>query len=84
MYGERLQINPGSATGAYSALTPEANPSFVLMDIDGAKVGPRGGGRLLAPFCAWFARPFWHAPARVRRGAPLCRAALPCLREAPL
>ncbi|GBF88662.1 vacuolar sorting-associated protein [Raphidocelis subcapitata] len=37
MYGERLQINPGSATGAYSALTPDAKPSFVLMDIDGAK-----------------------------------------------
>ena len=38
MYGERLQINPGSATGAYSSITPEAKPSFVLMDIDGSKV----------------------------------------------
>lgn len=37
MYGERLQINPGSATGAYSGLTPEVRPSFVLMDVDGAK-----------------------------------------------
>jgi vacuolar protein sorting-associated protein 29 len=39
MYGERLQINPGSATGAYSSLNAEVRPSFVLMDVDGAKVG---------------------------------------------
>ncbi|KIZ05006.1 Vacuolar protein sorting-associated protein 29 [Monoraphidium neglectum] len=37
MYGERLQINPGSATGAYSSLNAEVGPSFVLMDVDGAK-----------------------------------------------
>lgn len=28
-------INPGSATGAYSSITYDVNPSFVLMDIDG-------------------------------------------------
>jgi predicted phosphodiesterase len=39
VYGERLQINPGSATGAYSSLTPDVKPSFVLMDVDGSKVG---------------------------------------------
>ena len=43
MYGERLQINPGSATGAYSSLTPDVRPSFVLMDVDGAKVGDACG-----------------------------------------
>lgn len=43
MYGERLQINPGSATGAYSGLTPDVRPSFVLMDVDGTKV--RGARR---------------------------------------
>ena len=31
-------INPGSATGAYSTTTPDAQPSFVLMDIDGSRV----------------------------------------------
>ena len=36
-------INPGSATGAYSTVTPHPTPSFVLMDIDGPKVRwPRG------------------------------------------
>ena len=34
----RLLVNPGSATGAYSSLTYEVNPSFVLMDIDGDRV----------------------------------------------
>lgn len=34
----RLVINPGSATGAYSPVTLDANPSFVLMDIDGLRV----------------------------------------------
>ena len=28
-------INPGSATGAYSSINQDVNPSFVLMDIDG-------------------------------------------------
>ncbi|KAJ6893788.1 hypothetical protein NC652_027763 [Populus alba x Populus x berolinensis] len=31
-------INPGFATGAYSNITYDANPSFVLMDIDGLRV----------------------------------------------
>jgi len=31
-------LNPGSATGAYSGLTPDAIPSFVLMDIRGPKL----------------------------------------------
>lgn len=31
-------INPGSATGAYSSITCDVNPSFVLMDIDGLRV----------------------------------------------
>eukprot|EP00245_Coleochaete_scutata_P006274 TRINITY_DN2055_c0_g2_i1.p1 TRINITY_DN2055_c0_g2~~TRINITY_DN2055_c0_g2_i1.p1 ORF type:complete len:191 (-),score=47.06 TRINITY_DN2055_c0_g2_i1:382-954(-) len=34
----RLMINPGSATGAYSSITNEGNPSFVLLDIDGLRV----------------------------------------------
>eukprot|EP00884_Botryococcus_braunii_P010926 jgi/Botrbrau1/19835/Bobra.0124s0072.1 len=34
---DRLLINPGSATGAYSTMTMDVKPSFVLMDIDGAK-----------------------------------------------
>lgn len=34
----RLLLNPGSATGAYSSLGIEANPSFVLMDVDGPRV----------------------------------------------
>ncbi|KAF6263100.1 subunit of retromer complex [Scenedesmus sp. NREL 46B-D3] len=36
-YEELLQINPGSATGAYSTLTGSMQPSFVLMDLDGSK-----------------------------------------------
>ena len=39
-----LQINPGSATGAYSTFSNTVVPSFVLLDLDGSKVG-RGGGR---------------------------------------
>ncbi|KAL3828537.1 hypothetical protein ACJIZ3_017339 [Penstemon smallii] len=31
-------INPGSATGAFSSMTYDVNPSFVLMDIDGLRV----------------------------------------------
>ncbi|CAL5325089.1 unnamed protein product [Camellia sinensis] len=31
-------INPGSATGAYSSITYDVNPSFMLMDIDGLRV----------------------------------------------
>eukprot|EP00877_Chromochloris_zofingiensis_P005451 jgi/Chrzof1/14907/Cz09g20080.t1 len=37
MYEDRLQINPGSATGAYSTITEDVKPSFVLMDLDGDK-----------------------------------------------
>lgn len=31
-------INPGSASGAYSSITYDVNPSFVLMDIDALRV----------------------------------------------
>ena len=31
-------INPGSITGAYSALKSDVTPSFILMAIQGAKV----------------------------------------------
>eukprot|EP00123_Amoebidium_parasiticum_P003931 comp15240_c1_seq1/m.12004 comp15240_c1_seq1/g.12004 ORF comp15240_c1_seq1/g.12004 comp15240_c1_seq1/m.12004 type:complete len:184 (-) comp15240_c1_seq1:480-1031(-) len=34
----KLFINPGSATGAFSTLTSDVTPSFVLMDIQGANV----------------------------------------------
>ena len=37
-YEDRFLINPGSATGAYSTITPDSNPSFVLMDINASKV----------------------------------------------
>ncbi|EFN60021.1 hypothetical protein CHLNCDRAFT_133211 [Chlorella variabilis] len=33
----RLVISTGSATGAYSAVTPHPTPSFALMDVDGGK-----------------------------------------------
>ncbi|GAB4814894.1 hypothetical protein N2152v2_001940 [Parachlorella kessleri] len=36
-YEDRFVINPGSATGAYSTVTKQPTPSFVLMDIDGIK-----------------------------------------------
>lgn len=31
-------INPGSITGAYSTLTPDVTPSFILLAIQGPKV----------------------------------------------
>ena len=31
-------INPGSATGAYSACDGDVTPSFVLMDVQGTKI----------------------------------------------
>nr|WCZ58431.1 vacuolar protein sorting-associated protein 29 [Paratrimastix eleionoma] len=34
----RFIINPGSATGAFSTTTPNAIPTFVLMDIQGPKI----------------------------------------------
>lgn len=36
-YEGRFLINPGSVTGAYSNVTEDVKPSFVLMDIDGPK-----------------------------------------------
>jgi hypothetical protein len=49
IYEDRLQINPGSASGSYSTFSKAVQPSFVLMDLDGSKVGHlcgegRGGG----------------------------------------
>jgi vacuolar protein sorting-associated protein 29 len=38
-YEDRLVISTGSATGAYSSVTPDPTPSFALMDVDGSKVG---------------------------------------------
>ncbi|GAX81863.1 hypothetical protein CEUSTIGMA_g9291.t1 [Chlamydomonas eustigma] len=35
--GSGLQINPGSATGAYSTCRNTVTPSFVLLDLDGSK-----------------------------------------------
>jgi hypothetical protein len=37
----KCYINPGSLTGAYSPLRATSRPSFVLMDVDGARVRPR-------------------------------------------
>ncbi|KAL1925627.1 uncharacterized protein VTP21DRAFT_510 [Calcarisporiella thermophila] len=37
-YEGKFFINPGSATGAYSALGGETTPSFVLLDIQGSVV----------------------------------------------
>jgi len=37
-YEDRLFINPGSATGAYSPLRATTRPSFVLMDVDGQRL----------------------------------------------
>ena len=34
-YDGKYFINPGSATGAYSALSPSVNPSFILMATTG-------------------------------------------------
>lgn len=36
-YEDRLQINPGSATGAYTPFNAHVNPSFVLMDLENNK-----------------------------------------------
>ena len=35
---DRFLINPGSATGAFSSVTENTRPSFVLMDMDAGKV----------------------------------------------
>ena len=37
-YEDRLLVNAGSATGAYSPVTPDARPSFLIMDIDGPRI----------------------------------------------
>ena len=37
-FEQRYLLNPGSATGAYSSITRNPKPSFLLMDIDGPKV----------------------------------------------
>jgi len=37
-YNKKIFINPGSATGAYSCLTDEVIPTFVLIDIEGNHV----------------------------------------------
>ncbi|XP_022668883.1 vacuolar protein sorting-associated protein 29-like [Varroa jacobsoni] len=37
-HGGRFFINPGSATGTYSALESDATPSFALMDIQSSNV----------------------------------------------
>ncbi len=31
-------MNPGSATGAFSSITYDVSPSFVIMDVDNARV----------------------------------------------
>eukprot|EP00004_Rigifila_ramosa_P011615 TRINITY_DN248_c2_g1_i1.p1 TRINITY_DN248_c2_g1~~TRINITY_DN248_c2_g1_i1.p1 ORF type:complete len:195 (+),score=42.27 TRINITY_DN248_c2_g1_i1:26-586(+) len=37
-YQGKFFLNPGTATGAYSGLSTEVHPSFVLMDIQGSNV----------------------------------------------
>eukprot|EP01117_Protostelium_nocturnum_P003090 TRINITY_DN14032_c0_g1_i1.p1 TRINITY_DN14032_c0_g1~~TRINITY_DN14032_c0_g1_i1.p1 ORF type:complete len:185 (-),score=39.42 TRINITY_DN14032_c0_g1_i1:229-783(-) len=37
-YQKKFFINPGSATGAFSSLTEETIPTFVLMDVQGSHV----------------------------------------------
>lgn len=37
-HDDRLLMNPGSATGAYSIYTDAVIPSFMLLDISGSKV----------------------------------------------
>lgn len=37
-YEDKFFINPGSATGAYSGMTSDVIPTFVLMDIQGTSV----------------------------------------------
>ena len=34
----KLAHRQGSATGAFSSISPQVRPSFVLMDVDGARV----------------------------------------------
>eukprot|EP00030_Apusomonadida_sp_AF-17_P000385 a174388_1457.p2 GENE.a174388_1457~~a174388_1457.p2 ORF type:complete len:202 (+),score=76.84 a174388_1457:38-607(+) len=37
-YEGKLFINPGSVTGAYSSITDDVQPSFVLMDVKGSSL----------------------------------------------
>ena len=37
-YEDKLLVNPGSATGAYSSKEPSTTPSFCLFDVDASKV----------------------------------------------
>eukprot|EP01089_Gocevia_fonbrunei_P021583 TRINITY_DN8439_c0_g1_i1.p1 TRINITY_DN8439_c0_g1~~TRINITY_DN8439_c0_g1_i1.p1 ORF type:complete len:185 (+),score=40.46 TRINITY_DN8439_c0_g1_i1:33-587(+) len=39
-YEDKLFINPGSATGAYSGLSADVTPTFVLMDIQEKELTP--------------------------------------------
>jgi len=39
-YDNKLFINPGSATGAYSGLSSDVTPTFVLMDIQDTELVP--------------------------------------------
>ena len=43
-YEDRYIINPGSATGAFSATANTSKPSFVLMNIENAAGGSNGYG----------------------------------------
>lgn len=58
---DQLQINPGSATGAYSAFSQSVQPSFVLMDLDGSKVSEasRGAGKGTGPASLWPLQVVW-------------------------
>ena len=55
-YEDRFVINPGSATGAYSTVTQQPTPSFVLMDIDGIKASQPGTKvfRVFRWYSTWF------------------------------
>mmetsp|Transcript_14089 Transcript_14089/g.19608 ORF Transcript_14089/g.19608 Transcript_14089/m.19608 type:complete len:185 (-) Transcript_14089:70-624(-) len=37
-YQKKFFINPGSATGSFSSVTDDVTPTFVLMDVQGAKI----------------------------------------------
>ena len=42
-YEDKLLLNPGSATGAYSSKEPNTTPSFCLFDINATKVSDLQG-----------------------------------------
>jgi len=68
IYEDRLQINPGSASGSYSTFSKAVQPSFVLMDLDGSKVGHLGGG--------------WRGVGEQGSGSKVCHTALVTLEVA--